>query len=141
MGAYQYHIDAPLQEPEEHFETFVSTIKTMIYDTMFLEIRNKLRDLPQWPVWNSESKLSQLRLPSFSLQPSETMTQVCRTAQKAVIFNPGIGSHKIFIIYTCAFMQVGEHLLTLVQQLEPFTKAAEDEGDDEGDQDEGEIIR
>ena len=87
------------------FDSFISALHNLIYDVMFVRIGARLGNLHEWPVWSStgqgkDLRVSSIPLPSFSLQPSDYM------------------------------IQVGEHLLTLVQQLEPFVK-----GDDDDEQD------
>ena len=82
-------------------DSFVSALHNLILDTMFRPISTKLSTFHDWShLWLSKSSaglLSSIPLPSFSMQPSEYV------------------------------IQIGEHLLTLVQQMEPYVAKQADE--------------
>jgi hypothetical protein len=86
-------------------DAFIGQLHGLIYDTMFRSIARLLHGFASWNhIWGSSGTagvsgtlLSAIPLPSFSMQPSD------------------------YIVH------IGEHLLTLVQQLEPFTKGSEEE--------------
>lgn len=87
------------------FDSFISSLHTLILDAMLKPIVAKLAAFHEWAdIWVAKASggmLSSIPLPSFSMQPSEYV------------------------------LQVGEHLLTLVQQMEPYvTKQAEDDDED-----------
>mmetsp|Transcript_5146 Transcript_5146/g.8490 ORF Transcript_5146/g.8490 Transcript_5146/m.8490 type:complete len:941 (-) Transcript_5146:66-2888(-) len=69
--------------------------KSLVYDSGFCSVKERLQRVSSLEVWSSEPapSLTGLLLPSFSLSPLEYITQI------------------------------GEHLLTLPQQLEPFAAA------------------
>lgn len=76
-------------------EAVLSSVHALIYDAMMLHPTSKLLGMETWDhMWTKvsagQSAFDQLKLPSFSLPPSEYITHI------------------------------GEHLLTLVQQLEPL---------------------
>eukprot|EP00741_Cyanophora_paradoxa_P025709 tig00000388_g24810.t1 len=79
-----------------HLQALYTALRSLVYDAATHAVRLKLAPIPSLPVWASEPAPapSGLMLPVFSLSPLEYVTQV------------------------------GEHLLTLPQQLEPFAAAA-----------------
>jgi hypothetical protein len=88
------------------FESLVQAVQQLLYDTMFHSIAVRLASFADWHhIWAAKAGgvtsggqiLSAIPLPSFSMQPSD------------------------YII------AIGEHLLTLVQQLEPYVKGSEEE--------------
>ena len=89
------------------FESFISALHNLILDTMFKPIQSKLSSFHEWNhIWaakSSQGLLSSIPLPNFSLQPSEYM------------------------------IQIGEHLLTLVQQLEPYVSKQDDDDHHDAD--------
>jgi hypothetical protein len=104
LEAFIEHVlDEHYKEPWRDLEALLQEIRDLIYDYMFQVIRLKLDSFESWPIWHEQSKSSLLKLPVFSLQPSEYMTQV------------------------------GEHLLTLVQQLELSANKSDPEGEDAGE--------
>lgn len=91
-------------------DSLVDNVVELVYDTMFEPLRSQLGDLATWGVWAQQPSQQQggvLDLPSFSLPPSERITHV------------------------------GEHLLNLVQQLEPLLRRerANSVGAEDGDGD------
>lgn len=87
------------------FDSFISALHNLIYDVMLRPVTLLLAPWPEWThIWSSKTAtglLSSIALPSFTLQPSE------------------------YII------TIGEHLLTVVQQLEPYVKKQEEDEDED----------
>jgi hypothetical protein len=90
-------------------DTLVGSCHSLLFDLMFKSVARLLAGFASWNhLWRAgavgagEKSLSALALPSFSMQPSD------------------------YII------QIGEHLLTLVQQLEPYVKAEEEDEKESG---------
>lgn len=84
-----------LSEGKRELDAFAASCQMFVYDTMFVHIQNKLDGMGRLDAWRSEpEELPEgVELPTFSLSPLEYITQI------------------------------GEHLLTLPQQLEPFVDA------------------
>jgi len=97
-------------------DALVGQLHGLLYACMFRPIARLLAGFERWSsVWAGSSgssgagglddqSVTTLPLPSFSLQPSDYM------------------------------VQLGEHLLTTVQQLEPFTRAEDEEEEQDGEQ-------
>jgi hypothetical protein len=90
-------------------DALVGSCHALLFDLMFKSVARLLAGFASWNhLWHAgatgagEKALSALALPSFSMQPSD------------------------YII------QIGEHLLTLVQQLEPYVKAEEEDEAESG---------
>eukprot|EP01116_Phalansterium_solitarium_P021414 TRINITY_DN6645_c0_g1_i1.p1 TRINITY_DN6645_c0_g1~~TRINITY_DN6645_c0_g1_i1.p1 ORF type:complete len:861 (-),score=300.25 TRINITY_DN6645_c0_g1_i1:236-2818(-) len=79
-----------LPGPAQLVSSLAAAVHSLVFDSVFAFARDKLSLLPSLSAWSAEPAANPLNLPSFSLSPSEYITQV------------------------------GEHLLTLPQQLAPF---------------------
>eukprot|EP01114_Cavostelium_apophysatum_P016213 TRINITY_DN455_c0_g1_i1.p1 TRINITY_DN455_c0_g1~~TRINITY_DN455_c0_g1_i1.p1 ORF type:complete len:742 (+),score=173.09 TRINITY_DN455_c0_g1_i1:323-2548(+) len=82
-----------LPTPTQLMSSFAASVHNFVFDTIFSFIRDTMAGIPSLEVWSSQPQISPLNLPTFSLAPLDYITQI------------------------------GQHLLTLPHQLEPFSAA------------------
>eukprot|EP00011_Vannellida_sp_DIVA3-517-6-12_P015100 CAMPEP_0114622544 /NCGR_PEP_ID=MMETSP0168-20121206/9793_1 /TAXON_ID=95228 ORGANISM="Vannella sp., Strain DIVA3 517/6/12" /NCGR_SAMPLE_ID=MMETSP0168 /ASSEMBLY_ACC=CAM_ASM_000044 /LENGTH=605 /DNA_ID=CAMNT_0001833765 /DNA_START=276 /DNA_END=2089 /DNA_ORIENTATION=- len=89
-----------LPGPTQLFMSFDSSVQSFVFDTMFYFLRENLQGLPQFPSWTKEAEVSAagLEVPTFSMTPLSYVSQI------------------------------GEHLFTLPQQLEPYASVGANAG-------------
>ncbi|PRP79818.1 oligomeric Golgi complex subunit 7-like [Planoprotostelium fungivorum] len=64
-----------LPKPSEVLSTLSSSVHTLVFDTMFSFIKEKLESVPSLEVWPSQPQTSSL-MPTFSISPSDYVTQI-----------------------------------------------------------------
>lgn len=93
-------VQGPWESVREQVDNCVQKVQKLVFDCLFLPLRKDLQGLHSWPLWKQQQEKQNdedVPLPEFSLQPSAYITQV------------------------------GDTLLTLMEQLEPQVSKYEEQ--------------